>query len=163
MKKLLVTTLVFFSINIHANNSNTLLEWTTKNTIETFNYNAINFKEKLSGLKPKFTNEGWQRYKQALVTSGNIDYVVEHNLIVTGRLNGTPTINPLTANKWEITIPAVVTYLNEYATVTQDITAHVTVEQIDNKYAIADINSALNKPITVSKKALAVPKSCQIA
>ena len=79
MKKLLVTTLVFFSINIHANNSNTLLEWTTKNTIETFNYNAINFKEKLSGLKPKFTNEGWQRYKQALVTSGNIDYVVEHN------------------------------------------------------------------------------------
>ena len=163
MKKLLVTTLVFFSINLHANNSDTLLEWATKNTMETFNYNALNFKEKLSGLKPKFTSEGWQRYKQALGASGNIDYVVEHNLIVTGRLNGTPTINPLTADKWEITIPALVMYLNEYATVTQDITAHVTVEQIDNKYAIADISSNLNRPVTVSNKAPAVPKSCQIS
>jgi hypothetical protein len=170
MRKLLITTLVFFSVNIHAINDIALLKWATKNTMAAFNYNALNFKEKLSSLQSEFTTEGWQRYKQALNESGNIDYVIEHNLIVTGQINGTPTINHLTATnsakeEWQVTIPALVLYLNEYFTVTQEITTQVTVEKMSgsDKYAISDINSSLNKPITISKITPSKPKSCQIS
>tara|TARA_B110000459_G_scaffold147854_1_gene161151 strand:+ start:2328 stop:2840 length:513 start_codon:yes stop_codon:yes gene_type:complete len=168
MKKLLISSLLVVIINIHADNNSSILEWTTKNTLETFNYNALNFKEKLSSIQPKFTDLGWKRYKQALNSSGNIDYVVEHNLIVRGEANGEPTIKKLiekdnTKEKWEVTMPAIVLYLNEYFTVTQEITTYVTVERIpeSNKYAISDINSNLNKPMTVITSTPVKPSSCQ--
>lgn len=162
MKKLLTIALVLLSINAKANNED-LIKWATENAIATFNYNALNFKEKLSSLKPNFTTEGWQRYKQALNESGNIDQVVDNNLIVSAEVNGTPVVTEISKHKWGVAIPAEVSYTNEHATMTQDVTTYIVVEEVNKKYAISDINSMLNKPASIAKITPHLPRSCQIS
>lgn len=107
----------------------TLLKWSEKAAIQTFNYNSENIDTKLNDLKKCFTDQGWQGYNDALTKSGNLDAIKSQKLTVSSQVNGSPQISTMENNKWQIKVPLQVVYQNDKEKLTQLLSVNMLISR----------------------------------
>ena len=97
----------------------TVIIWSEKAAVQTFNYTNENIDNKLQEMKNCFTDQGYSSYQDALTKSGNIEAIKSQNLNVSSIVDGTTKINKLEDNKWQLKVPLQVVYQNDKEKLTQ--------------------------------------------
>lgn len=101
--------------------------WAQKAAIQSFDFNATEIDAQLEELKPCFTVQGWQGFKNALDKSGNITAIKSQNLTVSSQVEGEVKINPVKENEWKVTLPMQVVYQNDKEKLTQLLSVNLLV------------------------------------
>ncbi|MND11585.1 Macrophage killing protein with similarity to conjugation protein [compost metagenome] len=97
---------------------NTVANWLTTALIDTFDFNYVNYIEKMNSNNLRyFTGDGATQLVNQMKDTGNIDVIVKRKLLVNLTTLSTPILlrsnNREGAYKWEFQIPAKITYRNE--------------------------------------------------
>lgn len=97
----------------------TVIIWSEKAAVQSFNYSDQNIDGKLKELKNCFTTQGYSGYEDALSKSGNIEAIKTQKLTVSSIVDGATKINKLEDNKWQLKVPLQVVYQNDKEKLTQ--------------------------------------------
>lgn len=97
----------------------TVIIWSEKAAVQSFNYSDSSIDAKLKELKNCFTDQGYTGYQDALSKSGNIEAIKSQKLTVSSLVDGSTKINKLEDNKWQVKVPLQVVYQNEKEKLTQ--------------------------------------------
>lgn len=97
----------------------TVIIWSEKAAVQSFNYSDTNIDAKLKELKSCFTDQGYTGYQDALSKSGNIEAIKSQKLTVSSLVDGSTKINKLEDNKWQLKVPLQVVYQNDKEKLTQ--------------------------------------------
>lgn len=129
--------------------------WAEKAAIQVFDFTPATITEQLDKLKPCFTDQGWQGYYEALIKSGNMESIKTHNLVVTSKIEGEPSINPVKENQWKITLPMSVMYKNDQETFNQQLSVDLLVSRktsggLGIMQVIASLRDTVTNPKVVS-------------
>ncbi len=87
-----------------------LLIWAQKAAVQSFTFNPVDMDAQVEKLKPCFTDQGWQGFRDALDKSGNLKAMKSEGLTVTSRVDGKPIVVSVKENQWKITLPMQVVY-----------------------------------------------------
>lgn len=144
-----------------------VLAWASQAAVESYSYDAISYKSQFSKLKTKFTENGWNNFKDALDKSGNLDAVINNEVVVSAYRNNPAEIesysNDNNTSTWVVKVPTQVTYINGHVKLEQDMDTYVTIGMKDNSFLIHNLNSSLVAP-TRSAEAKPVPRpNCKMA
>ena len=96
-----------------------LLIWAQKAAIQSFDFNPIDLDAQIEKLKPCFTDQGWQGFRDALDKSGNLGAIKSQSLTVSSQLEGTTNVISVKENQWKVTVPLQVVYQNDKEKLTQ--------------------------------------------
>ncbi|HJN37779.1 MAG TPA: DotI/IcmL family type IV secretion protein [Gammaproteobacteria bacterium] len=69
-----------------------VMQWAAMVSSKALSLNFSQYEEQMSQLRPYFTENGWQKYSEALTTSGYLDQVKKKRLYVTAINNKSPMI-----------------------------------------------------------------------
>lgn len=97
----------------------TVIIWSEKAAVQSFNYSDDNVDARLKELKSCFTDQGYSGYQDALSKSGNIEAIKSQKLTVSSLVDGSTKINKLEDNKWQLKVPLQVVYQNDKEKLTQ--------------------------------------------
>ena len=112
-----------------------ILAWANMAATKINSYDFVNYRQQLQEASNYFSAPGWADYKQQLVSSGNVKYVVDNRLVVTSVATGAPVVDEQGlingVYTWKVTLPLLVKYAG--ATITRNIPQTVTmlIQRVD--------------------------------
>lgn len=123
---------------------NYVLQWVSNAVQQAFNLDFVHWRQQLQAASNNFTTSGWHWFLSAFKQSGDLDSLVKLQMVSDASITGAPVI----VNKavldgtyvWNITIPIMITYINEKRTIHQPLKVTVIVERVpvqDNPSLIA--------------------------
>ena len=144
-----------------------VLAWASQVAVESYSYDGISYEKQFAKLKTKFTESGWKNFKDALDKSGNLDAVINNEVVVSAYRNNPAEIesysNDNSTSIWVVKVPTQVTYINGRLKIEQDMDTYVTIGIDSSNFRIQNINSSLVAP-TRSADAKPVPRpNCKMA
>lgn len=102
-----------------------LLQWANQAAVAAYTYNFATFRKELQNASEYFTPEGWKDFESALVSSRNLETVINKKLVVTAVATGAPVIldrGILSGHySWKVQMPLLVTYESASTTIQQPI------------------------------------------
>lgn len=104
-------------------NTQLVMEFAQKATIESFTYNHKEKKVQWFELEKCYTQMGWKSFVSAVSRSGNNQSILDEKLFVSAKLAGKPkllAVNEI-APSWKIMVPVKVKYENETHYLMQDL------------------------------------------
>lgn len=99
-----------------------LLTWAEKAAIQSFDFNPTDIDSQVAKLKPCFTDQGWQGFRDAFDKSGNLAAIKSQALNVSSQLDGEASVASIKENQWKVTLPMQVVYQNDKEKLTQLLT-----------------------------------------
>lgn len=111
-----------------------LLMWASILARRAFNYDFVNYGEKLAEIKPYFTDNGWNVFKDALKKSGMVKQLVANHVMMQSIVSGPPVIiNKMIMNHrftWVIQLPLLVSYNSANAKQTRRLIVTMSVQRV---------------------------------
>jgi intracellular multiplication protein IcmL len=91
-----------------------LLKWASEVATSAYSYSFANYRTKLQGIQPYFTDTGWTNFINSLKGSGNIGAIEKRKLIVNAVVSAPPVIiKEAVLNgryAWKVQVPITVNY-----------------------------------------------------
>ena len=91
-----------------------ILAWANMAATRINAYDFVHYKRQLQDASNYFTESGWRNYRQALLSSKNLDYVRENRLVVSSVATGTPVITQQGlvdgVYTWRVSLPLLLNY-----------------------------------------------------
>lgn len=102
-----------------------LLQWANQAAVAAYTYNFATFRKELQDASEYFTPDGWKDFETALISSRNLETVINKKLVVTAVATGAPVIldrGILNGHySWKVQMPVLVTYESASTTIQQPI------------------------------------------
>lgn len=135
-----------------------LLAWASNAVSQAFTMDAGNYRMRSNEIKAFFTDYGFQQYVRALEDSGQIDAMVQNNLILTATPLATPVISGkgmsgTGALMWRIQMPLLITYrtMGKGASIKQHVTLTVMRRPLSESPFGVGISQFITSPLSSSE------------
>ena len=112
-----------------------ILAWSNMASTKINSFDFVNYRRQLQEASVNFTVAGWEDYKQQLIKSQNIKYVVDNKLVVTSVATGAPVleqqgvINGVYSGK--VTLPLLVKYAGATVQKSFPYTVSLLIQRVD--------------------------------
>ncbi len=91
-----------------------ILAWANMAATRINAFDFVHYKRQLQDASNYFTERGWVNYRDVLIKSKNLDYVIENKLIVSSVATGTPVITQQGlvdgVYTWRVSLPLLIKY-----------------------------------------------------
>lgn len=91
-----------------------ILEWASLATRKAFNLDFVHYQDQLTAAEPYFTPSGWEKFQEALKSSGMLQTVMGQKLVMSAIISGTPVVlNRSIRNgrfTWTLQLPVLVSF-----------------------------------------------------
>lgn len=116
-------------------NTSQLANWVSEALAQAYTLDAKNYATQVEGNRAKFTSEGFEQYKEALVSSGTIDLIKRKVLISSATVTSAPIIvDTLRAPDgtlfWKMQAPMLVTYTSAREQLTENLMVNLVVARV---------------------------------
>lgn len=114
-----------------------LLQWATEAASSSYNYDFVNYREKIQQVRSYFTPQGYQHYIDALKQSRTIDTIIEKKLVVSAVPTGAPVILKEAEIKssgrwaWQVQMPMLISYQSANEVIKQEIVLTLLIVRVD--------------------------------
>ena len=114
--------------------NNYVLQWTSNAVQQSFSLDFVHWRQQLMQAANNFTPSGWHFFLQAFKQSGDLDTLVNLNMVSNAVVTGSPVIlyqNVLGDRYvWKIQMPILITYVSDKKTIHQALKVTVIVERV---------------------------------
>lgn len=69
-----------------------ILEWASLAARKAFNLDFVHYEDQMNEAKPYFTQDGWDKFQEALKSSGLLDTVISKKVVMSAIVSGTPVV-----------------------------------------------------------------------
>lgn len=105
-----------------------ILAWANMAAAKINSFDFVNYRSQLQEASSYFSADGWKNYKAQLISSGNVNYVVQNRLVVTAVATNAPVVDEQGiingVYSWKVTLPLLVKYAGP--TITKTVPQNVT-------------------------------------
>jgi intracellular multiplication protein IcmL len=113
-----------------------LLDWSRRASVAAYSYDFVHYRGQLQAASEYFTPDGWEKFINALRSSGNLKTVIAKKLVATA----VPTGVPVLLNRgvidgkysWKVRLPLLVTYQSQSQTFQQTVMVTMIVARVPN-------------------------------
>lgn len=123
---------------------NYVLQWVTTAVRQAFSLDFIHWREQLQSASINFTPSGWHWFLSAFKQSGNLQTLVQLQMVSDAVITGSPVIQAKAILDgrfvWKIEMPMMITYMNAQKTIHQPLKVILMVQRVsvvDSPYRIA--------------------------
>ncbi len=110
-----------------------LLRWANVAAISAYNYNFVNWRQRMGELRPYFSAAGWQGFYPSFKKS-QVDAMVEKKAMVSAVAMDVPVVEQRGVLQgrytWRIALPLLVTYQTASATIKENILVRMVVSRV---------------------------------
>lgn len=116
-------------------NTSQLANWVSEALAQAYTLDAKNYATQVENNRGKFTSEGFEQYKEALISSGTIDLIKRKVLISSATVTSAPIIvDTLRAPDgtlfWKMQAPMLVTYTSAREQLTENLMVNLVVARV---------------------------------
>lgn len=108
-------------------NQTLVLSWAEQAVTQSFNFNAESMEAQLQALQACYTEGGWDKFRTALYSSGNIEVIKAQQLTVSSQIDGPAQLIESNDYLWKMTLPLRVVYQNDNERVTHFLNIYLTI------------------------------------
>ena len=112
-----------------------ILAWSNMASTKINSFDFVNYRRQLQEASVNFTVAGWEDYKQQLIKSQNIKYVVDNKLVVTSVATGAPVLEQQGVingvYSWKVTLPLLVKYAGATVQKSFPYTVSLLIQRVD--------------------------------
>jgi len=123
---------------------NYVLQWVSTAVQQAFSLDFIHWREQLQTASYNFTPSGWHWFLRAFKKSGDLNSLVQLNMVADAQITGAPVITyqGVLGKQfvWKINMPLMITYINSNKTIHQPMKVTLIVMRVpvqDSRYQIA--------------------------
>lgn len=116
-------------------NTSQLANWVSESLAQAYTLDAKNYAAQVEGNRTKFTSDGFEQYKSALIESGTIDLIKRKILIASATVTSAPIIvdtmrAPDGTLFWKMQAPMLVTYTSAKEQLTENLMVNLVVTRV---------------------------------